>query len=217
MAKMGKVAIALLGAMLCMWQVTCVNAQELPVASSFEELDRMQSQQDAPNEGLKRPISQPDAGAGQNSDFAEYLYVTASGGLNMRSRPSTDSFVLNKYPYGSAVRVLDRLDEWVKVWIREQTGWMHGDYLSATKPASRFTARHSISTPGVKLSRRQIVQRIIQRSRQSYYGNCACPYDRDRAGRRCGRRSAWSRPGGRSPLCYARDVTSAMVNRFTRK
>ena len=31
---------------------------------------------------------------------------------------------------------------------------------------------------------------------------CDCPYDIDRAGRRCGRRSAYSKPGGRAPVCY---------------
>lgn len=34
-----------------------------------------------------------------------------------------------------------------------------------------------------------------------YGGSCACPNDRDSAGRRCGARSAWSRAGGASPSC----------------
>jgi hypothetical protein len=34
---------------------------------------------------------------------------------------------------------------------------------------------------------------------------CDCPYDRDRRGGSCGRRSAYSRPGGRSPICYVGD------------
>lgn len=33
-------------------------------------------------------------------------------------------------------------------------------------------------------------------------GSCDCPYDTDSAGRRCGGRSAYSRPGGASPVCY---------------
>ncbi|MEO0409166.1 MAG: hypothetical protein AAF289_17625 [Cyanobacteria bacterium P01_A01_bin.135] len=33
-------------------------------------------------------------------------------------------------------------------------------------------------------------------------GSCDCPYDTDSAGRRCGKRSAYSRPGGASPVCY---------------
>src|SRR5258708_621274 len=35
----------------------------------------------------------------------------------------------------------------------------------------------------------------------SYAGNCACPYDLDSAGHRCGARSAYSRSGGASPHC----------------
>ena len=57
----------------------------------------------------------------------------------------------------------------------------------------------------------QIKQRIIRQSIASYSGSCPCPYNVDRAGRRCGARSAYSRPGGAAPICYASDVTPAMV------
>ena len=36
------------------------------------------------------------------------------------------------------------------------------------------------------------------------------------AGQSCGRRSAYSRPGGAAPLCYAADVTAGMVADWTR-
>jgi hypothetical protein len=36
-------------------------------------------------------------------------------------------------------------------------------------------------------------------------GSCDCPYDTDKRGRSCGARSAYSRPGGSSPICYERD------------
>jgi hypothetical protein len=57
----------------------------------------------------------------------------------------------------------------------------------------------------------QIKQRLIRQSIASYPGSCPCPYNTDRAGRRCGARSAYSRPGGYAPLCYPADVTPAMV------
>ena len=41
--------------------------------------------------------------------------------------------------------------------------------------------------------------------RASVSGNCDCPYDTDKRGRSCGKRSAYSRYGGRSPVCYVRD------------
>lgn len=57
----------------------------------------------------------------------------------------------------------------------------------------------------------QIKQQIIRQSIASYSGSCPCPYNVDRGGRRCGARSAYSRPGGHAPICFASDVTPAMV------
>lgn len=48
-------------------------------------------------------------------------------------------------------------------------------------------------------------QAEIRRSIANYKGSCPCPYSVDRAGRKCGRRSAYSRPGGAQPLCYPSD------------
>lgn len=57
----------------------------------------------------------------------------------------------------------------------------------------------------------QIRREIVRQSIAAYRGNCPCPYSTDRAGRRCGGRSAYSRPGGASPRCYPGDVTAAEV------
>ena len=59
----------------------------------------------------------------------------------------------------------------------------------------------------------QIRQQIIQESVAAYLGTghpCACPYNSARDGSSCGQRSAYSRPGGASPLCYPSDVTDEM-------
>jgi hypothetical protein len=58
----------------------------------------------------------------------------------------------------------------------------------------------------------QIKQKLIQQSIEQYPGNCPCLYNTDRAGRRCGGRSAYNRAGGYSPLCYPNDVTQKMVD-----
>lgn len=58
---------------------------------------------------------------------------------------------------------------------------------------------------------KQIKRLLIGQSIASYSGSCPCPYNTDRAGRRCGKRSAYSKPGGASPLCYDRDVSDGMV------
>ena len=57
---------------------------------------------------------------------------------------------------------------------------------------------------------------LIKQSISAYSGNCPCPYNRDRAGRRCGGRSAYSRPGGASPLCFPTDVGSTAVASYRR-
>ena len=63
----------------------------------------------------------------------------------------------------------------------------------------------------------QIKQAIILQSIASYRGSCPCPYNVDRAGRMCGRKSAYSRPGGASPICYEKDVTQKMVDDYRKR
>lgn len=61
---------------------------------------------------------------------------------------------------------------------------------------------------------------IIQASRAQYHAGgrpCACPDDRTRGGQSCGGRSAYSRPGGAAPLCYVKDVTTAMIDAFRQR
>jgi len=60
----------------------------------------------------------------------------------------------------------------------------------------------------------QIKRRIIAESLASYPGNCPCPYNTMRNGASCGGRSAYSRPGGYAPICYASDVTPAMIQEW---
>jgi len=62
----------------------------------------------------------------------------------------------------------------------------------------------------------EVKQRIVRESIAAYAGACPCPYNVMRNGRSCGRRSAYSRPGGAAPLCYARDVSAAQVAAWRR-
>lgn len=57
----------------------------------------------------------------------------------------------------------------------------------------------------------QIRQQIVRESIAAYPGSCPCPYSVDRGGRRCGARSAYSRPGGYAPRCCPSDVSDAEV------
>ena len=52
----------------------------------------------------------------------------------------------------------------------------------------------------------QRVRQIINESIAMYPGKCACPYSLMSNGRKCGKRSAYSKPGGYEPLCYPEDV-----------
>jgi hypothetical protein len=66
----------------------------------------------------------------------------------------------------------------------------------------------------------QVRQQIVQESVSAYLATghpCACPYNSMRNGAACGGRSAYSRPGGASPLCYAKDVNDGMVADWRRK
>lgn len=60
-------------------------------------------------------------------------------------------------------------------------------------------------------------RQMIEDSIRSYSGNCPCPYNLARNGSRCGNRSAYSRPGGASPLCYPEDISQAMLDEYKRR
>ena len=62
-----------------------------------------------------------------------------------------------------------------------------------------------------RLTDSEVRSRIIQESLATYPGNCPCPYNLDRAGRRCGKRSAWNRAGGQTPICFPDEISDEQV------
>lgn len=82
-------------------------------------------------------------------------------------------------------------------------GLVHGLALSAAAEGKKKALRDA-----------QVRQILIEESIGAYSGNCPCPYSTARNGSRCGRRSAYSRPGGEAPLCYAKDVSDEMVSAY---
>ena len=73
----------------------------------------------------------------------------------------------------------------------------------------------SIAQPA--LTEQQIASIIVKGSRDVYYRTghpCACPEDLARNGSRCGRRSAYSRPGGAEPYCYVTDVPREKIEAY---
>ncbi len=71
-----------------------------------------------------------------------------------------------------------------------------------------------VSFAASDLTDAQVRQRMIQESIASYSGSCPCPYNSARNGSQCGGRSAYSKPGGASPLCYPKDISDAMVQQW---
>ena len=63
----------------------------------------------------------------------------------------------------------------------------------------------------------EIKKELIRQSIASYSGSCPCPYNAARNGSRCGGRSAYSRPGGYSPLCYPFDVIDDMIMKYKKQ
>ncbi len=55
-------------------------------------------------------------------------------------------------------------------------------------------------------------EQMINESIANYPGKCPCPYSIMSNGKKCGKRSAYSKPGGYEPLCYISDITDEENN-----
>lgn len=156
----------------------------------------------AANACAQQEMNCENATVGGNSRFV-------STNLNLRSSPSRYGKVLVTLPKGELVYEFRLIDGWSQINVASLnvTGFVASRYLSETCIPGGGISRQN-------LSRDQIVSILIADSLASYRGNCPCPYNTDSAGRSCGRRSAYSRPGGRSPLCYRSDVSTAQIERF---
>lgn len=77
-----------------------------------------------------------------------------------------------------------------------------------------FALLAAITPANAAQSKDEIKQQIIDASIEAYPGNCPCPYNSMRNGRQCGGRSAWSREGGYSPVCYKKEVTDEMIKEW---
>jgi SH3-like domain-containing protein len=167
----------------------------------------------APATTVRTPVL-PSPPAGQPTAT---LYVNAST-LNVRSSPSAAGARVTQLARGDALGVLEVQGEWVAVVTPSgERGWVNRAYL-ANQPIAAAVQAPIASPPSAvaapKIDREKVIRAIMAQSLASYSGNCPCPDNRDRAGRRCGGRSAWSRGGGASPLCYASDVTQGMIDDY---
>ena len=120
---------------------------------------------------------------------------------NMRVEASTKSKIITVIDKGQLVKVLNVRGDWHSIDYRNRTGWISSNLLSSEKPVIKPAPTTTRTLPAQAAAPvRQ--SRAGQPTRQPYVGTCDCPYDLMRNGRRCGGRSAYSRPGGRNPQCY---------------
>jgi uncharacterized protein YraI len=150
------------------------------------------------------------------ANSASYLFVTGNR-VRQRSGPSTSNDVMGQLDRGARVRLVETTNGWTRVVSSLGNGWMSSQYLSFDRPSQvAAEPRQTTRQVAVPTSReiRDARAAIIRQSIASYSGSCPCPYNTDRGGRRCGGRSAWSRPGGYSPICYESDVSEARLKTY---
>ncbi len=104
---------------------------------------------------------------------------------------------------------------WVALVLKRGGGAMKKPVLIAFAlcflPVAVFAAE---AGDKASLTDKEIRQILIRQSQAGYPGNCPCPYNRAANGSLCGKRSAYSKPGGYAPLCYPADVSDAMVQNY---
>lgn len=137
----------------------------------------------------------------------------------LREGPSTNYRIIDRFDRGRRVQQLENQGEWSRVrdQLSQREGWMASRFLSERLDVTNDVPAKSPPKPKQVprslpvLSTSVIIQRIIAESIAAYPGSCPCPYNTDRGGRRCGKRSAYSKPGGYAPICFPQDVTEAMI------
>ncbi|HDZ72256.1 MAG TPA: SH3 domain-containing protein [Aurantimonas coralicida] len=166
-----------------------VRKPEKPVASSQERV------------AFLPPTSMPTTlPGGSHPQRGRNDIAFAASRLNLRASPSTSSAVMRTLDEGEAVTVLETAAPWRKVRVGSAVGWVHGAYLRQEQ--GRVINSRPPLIPPAPIIGRAVPSRAGQPIRSARQGSCDCPYDVMRNGRVCGGRSAYSRPGGRSPQCY---------------
>lgn len=172
--------------------------------------------------------SSPEPVAESHEEPTDVLRYVMGRKVALRDGPGKQFGIMDRYDAGREVNVLEEKGGWARVrdGLTLREGWMASSLLSTERPAAQPTPEYEDSKPDDKakpqpqkpsaprISDALIVQRIIAGSISMYSGSCACPYSTDRRGRRCGNRSAYSKPGGYAPVCFAGDVSAEMISSF---
>lgn len=128
----------------------------------------------------------------------ERLFVTRK--VRLRKDATTAAHEVATVPAGSQVVAFGYRGNWRSVRFDGKTGWIASRYLSSREPIPAVKPTAVVPRPVAPPSNSP--SRSGQPVRKAMVGRCDCPYDLMRNGRLCGGRSAYSRPGGRNPVCY---------------
>lgn len=163
------------------------------------------------------PTGSQDIETGRTTKGSEALRYVTSSRVALRSGPSTNDGLIDRLDVGRPVFLIRENGDWSQVRDKrtQREGWIASRFLAAQhKKAEKKPDELTKSPAEPTIPDSVIIQRIIEASVASYPSSCACPYSTDRRGRRCGGRSAYSKPGGYAPICFPQDVSKAMIEAF---
>lgn len=189
--------------------------------SSTQSQQTDQQRQKPPEKSPQPGTSVQPTAVNTGSSVVDVTSMRAVSGnrVAFRQGPSTTYRIIDRFDRGRRVQQLENQGEWSQVrdQITQREGWMASRFLSERLDVTSDTRAKSPPKPKQVprslpvVSTSAIIQRIIAESIAAYPGSCPCPYNTDRGGRRCGKRSAYSKPGGYAPICFSQDVTEAMI------
>ncbi|WP_320197388.1 SH3 domain-containing protein [Agrobacterium sp. rho-13.3] len=165
----------------------------------------------------KNVAPEPSLSNSRSNETAATKFISGNR-IALRDAPNAKAGIKDRLDAGKKVSLLGQEGQWSRIRdsLTQKEGWIASRFLSDKLPQKERIAKPAettVKSPPV-ISPSIIIQRIIAESLASYPGSCACPYSTDRGGRRCGNRSAYSKPGGYAPICFAGDVTKSMIEAY---
>ncbi len=95
----------------------------------------------------------------------------------------------------------------------------HGGINHCDNKTGKYVCNDSTYSPSCTCESKQATQNlqsspeehISEESYKSQIGNCPCPYNVDKAGNICGKRSSWCKDGAYSPACDLTKITQDII------
>lgn len=184
------------------WVLSSIDARSPPPAPTAVPAATTTAAPQAQPSNSSIAYAKPDAVAAQKPNPAtlvRWLYTTKK--VRVRVAPDTGSRIITTLPLGDLVQTNGQQGDWYNVTVSARIGWIHGDYLSEAKPVE-LTSTTPVAPAAASDDGNVSEHASGDPVRDALVGRCDCPYDLMRNGRLCGGRSAYSKPGGRSPVCY---------------